>query len=215
MKHKLTISSILVLVLAALFGSLAFAGIQLSVNLAPPAIAVYDQPPCPGDGYIWTPGYYQYGDYGYYWVAGSWVLPPNTGMLWTPGYWAFERGHYNWRAGYWGRDVGFYGGINYGNGYFGTGFTGGRWEGEVFRHNTAVSHVDVRNVHNTFEDRTVIRNVQPQNHAFNGRGGINVQPSRVEAEAARAPHQGPTEAQVSHAQDAHNSHVAAHGGEHR
>ena len=65
MKHRLTFFSILVLV--ALFGAQAFsAGIQFSVNIAPPPIAVFDQPPCPGDGYIWTPGYYQYGDYGYY-----------------------------------------------------------------------------------------------------------------------------------------------------
>ena len=82
-KHNLTM--FLMLLLAALVGSYAFAGIQLSVNIAPPPIAVFDQPPCPGDGYIWTPGYYQYGDYGYYWVPGQWVLPPSAGVLWTPG----------------------------------------------------------------------------------------------------------------------------------
>ena len=92
MKHKLTM--FLILVLAALFGAHAFAGIQLSVNIAPPPIAVFDQPPCPGDGYIWTPGYYQYGDYGYYWVPGAWVLPPSVGLLWTPGYWGFAGGKY-------------------------------------------------------------------------------------------------------------------------
>ena len=84
MQHKLAIC--LVLALAALAGPPAFAaGIQLSVNIAPPPIAVFDQPPCPGDGYIWTPGYYQYGDYGYYWVPGQWVMPPSVGVLWTPG----------------------------------------------------------------------------------------------------------------------------------
>jgi hypothetical protein len=213
MKYKITLS--LILVLAAVFGSQAFAGVQFSVNIAPPPIAVYDQPPCPGDGYIWTPGYYQYGDYGYYWVPGHWVLPPSAGLLWTPGYWGFEGGRYLWHAGYWGPQVGFYGGINYGNGYFGTGFTGGRWEGGVFRHNTAVSIVDTKNVHNTYVDRTVVRNVQTQNHAFNGPGGIRAQPSRAETEASRAPHQPPTQAQVSHAQEAHNNHLAAHGGERR
>ena len=79
MKNKLTMS--LILVLAALFGSHAFAGIQFSVNIAPPVIAVFDQPPCPGDGYIWTPGYYQYGDCGYNWVPGAWVLSPSVGLL--------------------------------------------------------------------------------------------------------------------------------------
>ena len=56
MKRRVTF---LILALAALFGAHAFAGIQFSVNIAPPPIAVYDQPPAPGDGYIWTPGYYQ------------------------------------------------------------------------------------------------------------------------------------------------------------
>jgi hypothetical protein len=202
--------SSLLLALGALVGA-AFAGVILTVNIAPPPIAVFDQPPCPGDGYIWTPGYYQYGDYGYYWVPGAWVLPPAAGLLWTPGYWGFEGGRYTWHAGYWGPHVGFYGGINYGNGYFGSGFTGGRWEGGVFRHNTAVANVDIHNVHNVYEDRTVVHKVTGPNHAFNGPGGIETRPSREETAAARAPHQGPTPAQVSHAQEAHNQHLAAHG----
>jgi hypothetical protein len=209
MRHKLTL--FLILAMAALFTSHAFAGIQFSVNIAPPPIAVFDQPPCPGDGYIWTPGYYQYGDYGYYWVPGHRVIPPSEGVLWTPGYWGFAGGHYMWHEGYWGPTVGFYGGVNYGNGYFGAGFTGGRWEGHVFRHNTVVTNVDRNNVHNTYEDRTVVREVKGPNHAFNGKGGSMAQPSREEQAAAKAPHQGPTPAQVSHAQEAHNNHMAAHG----
>jgi len=209
MKNKLTM--VLILALAVLFGSHAVAGVLISVNVAPPPIVVFDQPPCPGDGYIWTPGYYQYGAYGYYWVPGAWVLPPSVGLLWTPGYWGFERGRYLWHEGYWGSQVGFYGGINYGNGYFGSGFTGGRWEGGVFRHNTVISNVDRNNVHNTYVDRSAVREIKAPNHAFNGKGGIKAQPSRVEVEASRAPHQGPTPAQVSHAQEEHNNHLAAHG----
>ena len=52
MKRKLTI--LLIAALAAALGSYAFGGIQFSVNIAPPPIAVFDQPACPGDGYIWT-----------------------------------------------------------------------------------------------------------------------------------------------------------------
>jgi hypothetical protein len=212
-KNKLTIP--LILILAALFGSQAFAAVQFSVAIAPPPIAVFDQPPAPGDGYIWTPGYYQYGDYGYYWVPGAWVQPPSVGVLWTPGYWGFAGGRYAWHEGYWGPKVGFYGGVNYGNGYFGSGFTGGRWDGKVFRHNTVISNVDRRVVHNTYEDHTVVRRVTGPNHAFNGRGGIQGRPSHEEEEAGRAPHQGPTREQAARAQEAHNNHVAAHGGERR
>jgi hypothetical protein len=209
MKRKLAM--FLTLVLATFFAAHAFAGIQFVVKIAPPPIVVFDQPACPGDGYIWTPGYYQYGDYGYYWVPGQWVLPPSVGLLWTPGYWGFVGGRYAWHEGFWGPKVGFYGGINYGNGYFGAGFTGGHWEGTVFRHNTAVSNVDRSKVHNTYVDRSVVQEIKGPNHAFNGKGGSKAQPSGGELETGRSPHQGPTPVQVSHAQEAHNNHLAAHG----
>jgi len=209
MKNKLTL--LLALVVALFCGTQAYAGILLTISIAPPPIAVFDQPPCPGDGYIWTPGYYQYGDYGYYWVPGEWVMPPSVGVLWTPGYWGYEGRKYVWHEGYWGPKVGFYGGINYGNGYTGSGFTGGRWNGNVFEHNTAVVKVDRTVVKNIYVDRTVVQEIKGPNHAFNGKGGIKVQPSKDEIDAAKQPHQGPTPVQVSHAQDAHNDHLAAHG----
>jgi hypothetical protein len=209
MKNKIAI--VLILVLGVLSGARAFAGIEVIVKLAPPPIVVFDQPACPGDGYIWTPGYYQYGDYGYYWVPGQWVLPPSPGLLWTPGYWGYASGKYAWHEGYWGPKVGFYGGVNYGNGYPGSGFTGGRWEGKVFMHNAAVSKVDHAVVHNTYVDRTVVQVNKGPNHAFNGKGGIKAQPSDTEVEAGRATHQAPTTEQVSHAQEANQNHLAAHG----
>ena len=75
----------------------------------------------PYDGYHWIPGYWAWGGVGYYWVPGTWVMPPRVGVFWTPGYWGFVAGgRYEFHAGYWGERVGFYGGINYGGGYFGT-----------------------------------------------------------------------------------------------
>lgn len=209
MKNKIAI--VLILVMGILSGARAYAGIELIVNLAPPPIVVFDQPTCPGDGYVWTPGYYQYGDYGYYWVPGQWVMPPSVGVLWTPGYWGYVSGKYAWHAGYWGPQVGFYGGINYGNGYTGSGFTGGRWEGKMFMHNAAVSKVDHNVVHNTYVDRTVVQQIKGPNHAFNGEGGIKAQPSDREVQAGRATHQAPTKEQGSHAQEANQNHLAAHG----
>src|SRR5260221_4441088 len=83
-------------------------------------MVVYAQPICPGEGYIWTPGYWSYSDDGgYFWVPGTWVSAPEVGFLWTPGYWGWANGLYVWNAGYWGSNVGFYGGIDYGFGYFG------------------------------------------------------------------------------------------------
>jgi hypothetical protein len=114
--------------------------VTVGVGIAPPPIPVYAQPVIPGDGYIWTPGYWAYTDDGYQWVDGAWVLAPYPGALWTPGYWAYGPGGYFWNAGYWGPVVGYYGGINYGFGYFGVGFYGGYWNHGAFFYNREYNH---------------------------------------------------------------------------
>ncbi|MDQ2833561.1 MAG: YXWGXW repeat-containing protein, partial [Acidobacteriota bacterium] len=105
------------------------------INQAPPSIPDYEQPTAPGDGYIWTPGYWAWTSDGYEWVQGAWVSAPYTGALWTPGYWGYSPYGYFWNAGYWGPEVGYYGDINYGFGYFGVGFYGGYWGGGQFWYN--------------------------------------------------------------------------------
>ena len=40
------------------------AGIAVSINIAPPVLPVYTQPPCPQDGHLWTPGYWAWGPAG-------------------------------------------------------------------------------------------------------------------------------------------------------
>ncbi len=177
----------------------ASAGISVSITVGPPALPVYVQPPCPTDGYIWTPGYWAYGPDGYYWVPGVWVEPVHPGLLWTPGYWGFAGGFYGWHAGYWGPHVGFYGGVNYGFGYAGAGFVGGVWAGNVFRYNTAVMNVNTTVVRNVYVDRTVINNTTVVNRAsFNGPGGIRAVASVQEQAAMREQHFQPTANQLSH-----------------
>jgi hypothetical protein len=94
----------------------------------PPPLPEYQQPPCPEPNYLWTPGYWSYAQVGYYWVPGVWVAAPYTGALWTPGYWNYDAGRYGWHRGSWGRYIGYYGGVNYGNGYVGRGYYGGYWK---------------------------------------------------------------------------------------
>ena len=177
--------------------------IGVSVHVAPPALPVYAQPPCPGDGYLWTPGYWGYASAGYYWVPGVWVHPPRVGVLWTPGYWGFGAGAYAWHAGYWGPHVGFYGGVNYGFGYAGVGFGGGVWAGSVFRYNTAVANVNTTVVHNTYVNRTVINNTVVNNRAsFNGPGGITARPTAQEQAALHETRYQATGSQLAHVQTA-------------
>ncbi|HEY1801463.1 MAG TPA: hypothetical protein VGG46_11065 [Terriglobales bacterium] len=174
----------------------AFGGIGISVTIAPPVLPVYTQPVCPGDGYIWTPGYWAYGPEGYYWVAGTWVLAPQPGLLWTPGYWGFSSGAYLWHAGYWGPHVGFYGGVDYGYGYGGVGFVGGRWDHGHFFYNTAVSRVNVTVIHNVYHTEVIHRNVSRV--SYNGPGGRNIRPTAEQERFDHERHFERTPVQVQH-----------------
>jgi hypothetical protein len=158
-------------------------GIGVSIRIGPPILPVYAQPICPGAGYIWTPGYWAYGDDGYYWVPGVWVLPPSVGLLWTPGYWGFANGLYLWNAGYWGPTVGFYGGINYGFGYTGTGFYGGYWRGGQYYYNTRVTNVNRTVIHNVYN--TTVVNRGSSRVAYNG-GPHGIQAHATSAQLAAA-----------------------------
>ncbi len=134
--------------------------IGISVGFAPPLLPVYAQPICPGEGYIWTPGYWAWDpdDEDYYWVPGTWVLAPEPGFLWTPAYWGWGGSSFVFYEGYWGPRVGFYGGIDYGYGYSGRGYEGGRWEGNRFYYNRTVNNINVTQIHNVY-NTTIINNV--------------------------------------------------------
>ena len=159
LKNLIKNSVLTTLLVAALMTAplVAHAAVFVSATVAPPAIPDYTQPPAPADGYIWTPGYWAWTDNGYVWVDGAWVLPPYDGALWTPGYWGFGGDAYFWNAGYWGPVVGYYGGINYGFGYFGIGFYGGYWGGGHFWYNTCYNNIGWHGGH-------------IYNHPYNGYG---------------------------------------------
>jgi WXXGXW repeat (2 copies) len=174
------------------------AQILVSANFAPPALPVYEQPLCPAEGYLWSPGYWAWSPYGYYWVPGTWVLPPESGLLWTPGYWAFNDELYYWHPGYWGPVVGFYGGIPYGYGYPGSGYYGGYWRGRQFYYNQTVNNVNITNIHNVYTT-TVTNNTSVNRVSYNGGpGGITVRPFPREEAAARERQVPPTAAQLQH-----------------
>lgn len=187
---------LLVAVFALGFSAKASAQVAISVSFGPPALPVYEQPVCPGDGYIWTSGYWAWDpDYDdYYWVPGTWILAPEVGYLWTPPWWGWENGAFLFHEGYWGPVVGFYGGINYGFGYFGAGFVGGRWDHDHFFYNRSVMNVNVTVIHNVYEER--VNNLVVNHVAYNGGpGGIDARPTPQEEQAARERHVGPVAAQ--------------------
>ena len=183
---------------ATLFGQL-----HVSISIGPPALPVYEQPICPGDGYLWTPGYWAYDDSAsdYYWVDGEWVIAPEQGLLWTPGYWAWGNGGYRFNEGYWGPEVGFYGGINYGFGYSGEGYDGGRWDHGQFFYNRSDNNMDVARNHNVYDSHFTSQN--KSRVSFNGgNGGIEARATSEQEAVGRQRHIAPVALHIEHAQSA-------------
>jgi len=186
----------------------SFAGVFLSVDIAPPEIPVYEQPSIPGDGYIWTPGYWAYSDDGYFWVPGTWVEPPTVGVLWTPGYWGWDGAHYIYNEGYWGPHVGFYGGVDYGYGYGGFGYEGGYWNNGAFYYNTNVTVMGSVTVRNSYR-RDVIDDRGVRRVGFNGGpGGLQARRSADEERAEHEQHIRPNEEQQRQSEMASHNRAA-------
>ena len=174
--------------------------VDISVDIAPPPLPIYEQPPIPATGYLWTPGYWGWDDdTGYYWVPGTWVVPPEPALLWTPGYWGWSDGVYYFHEGYWGPEIGFYGGVAYGFGYTGVGYEGGYWRGGTFFYNQSVNNISNVTITNVYS-KTVVNNAA--NVSFNGPGGITAQPTAQQLAAANQRHIPATTAQVQNVQAA-------------
>jgi len=198
-------SSLFVLALIAISAA-AFGQFSISVSFAPPELPVYEQPLCPDNGYLWTPGYWAYAgdDDGYYWVPGTWVMAPEPGLLWTPAYWSWGGNGYVFNDGYWGQQVGFYGGVSYGYGYYGDGYQGGRWQNGQFYYNRSASNVNVTNVHNVY-NTTIINNTNTRVSYNGGSGGISARPTAQQESVAHERHIPPVAAQTQHAQEARSN----------
>jgi len=124
-------------------------------------------------------------------------LPPAVGLYWTPPWWGWNGAAYVFHAGYWGPSVGYYGGINYGFGYFGTGYAGGYWRSGRFYYNREYNNFGHRHIPWTYS-KPVPR---PDHNGVGwngGVGGMPGQPSSRDQAAARARHWQPTGPQVQH-----------------
>jgi hypothetical protein len=184
---------------AALLAPLAaWSQVSVSITVAPPPLPLYAQPPVPGDGYLWTPGYWAWDPASgeYYWVPGTWVQPPGVGLLWTPGYWGFVGGAYSWHRGYWGPRVGYYGGLNYGYGYTGNGYWGGRWDHGHLRYNGAVNNLPQGRVHGVYHAAVPARPAPHEGFAGGPSHYRGPTPGERRFEAER--HGDPTPAQAEH-----------------
>jgi hypothetical protein len=178
--------------------------ISVSANVAPPPLQIYEQPPMPEGDHLWTPGYWAWdrSDADYYWVPGTWVSAPEPDLLWTPPYWGWNDGSYAFHSGYWAREVGYYGGIDYGYGYTGRGYEGGRWEHGAFFYNRSVNNLGNVRVANVYE-KTVTVNSSSSHVSFNGgRGGTDARATPQQEAFAKERHVDGTPLQTRHVEAA-------------
>jgi WXXGXW repeat (2 copies) len=189
-------SSVLALMLsaapAAIFVVRAQAqmSVDIRVDVAPPPLPFYEQPVIPADGYLWVPGYWAWDPVAvdYYWVPGTWVEPPQRDLLWTPAYWGWNEGRYVFYPGYWGHEVGFYGGIDYGCGYNGDGYYGGRWNNGAFFYNRTVNNVENVRITNIYNETVVVHNTSTRVSFNGGNGGIVARPTPQQEAFGRERH---------------------------
>jgi hypothetical protein len=104
--------------------------------------------------------------------------------------------------GYWGSSVGFYGGVNYGFGYGGRGFEGGRWDRGVFRYNRSVTNVNTTIIRNVYIKKVVVRPLATHTSFNGGPNGVRAQPTVAERRVAKSNHIERTAVQVQHEQAA-------------
>jgi hypothetical protein len=81
--------------------TVALAGTGMEADAAPPP-ARDERPPAPRDGYVWAPGYWDWGGHGYSWVPGRFIFE-RRGAHWVPDRWDQVDSHWQHEAGHWER----------------------------------------------------------------------------------------------------------------
>lgn len=74
-------------------------------EMAPPPPRVEPQPPSPGAGYLWAPGYYAFKSKAYEWTPGAWSRPPQPGLAWVAPTYVTTGGHYYFQPGRWDHPI--------------------------------------------------------------------------------------------------------------
>jgi hypothetical protein len=82
--------------------------------------------------------------------------------------------------------VGYYGGINYGFGYPGAGYLGGRWVGHVFLYNSAANNLNASMLHRAYDEPGVSPRSASRVSYNGGPGGTSSVPTAQERLAAQS-----------------------------
>ena len=71
------------------------------VTQAPPTLQQEVVLAQPSPQHVWIAGYWTWRNEQYQWMAGNWVLPPNSGSVWVAPRWEKQGNAYKFSEGYW------------------------------------------------------------------------------------------------------------------
>jgi hypothetical protein len=76
---RLLVPAVLLFILPAISSAQFGISLSVNVNVAPPELPVYEEPPLPAVGYIFVPGYWFWDTDAsdYVWIPGTWVQRPS------------------------------------------------------------------------------------------------------------------------------------------
>jgi WXXGXW repeat (2 copies) len=79
----------------------SYAGVNVDIDIAPPALRVETAPPA-RVGYVWGPGYWRYDHGRHVWVGGRW-LRERRGYHYVAETWVQAGPHWHFQPGHWER----------------------------------------------------------------------------------------------------------------
>jgi len=98
--HALLLS-VLMAVGGAAVPTIASAGVNIDIDVAPPPIRV-ETIPAPRVGYVWAPGFWEWRDRAHVWVPGHYIRE-HRGYHWVGDHWVQRGPHWHHEAGHWER----------------------------------------------------------------------------------------------------------------
>ncbi len=79
----------------------ACAGAEIVTDTPPPPSRVEHAPP-PRDGYLWSPGHWEWNTHSYVWISGTWIIERRAAH-WVADRWEQVGSQWHFVAGHWER----------------------------------------------------------------------------------------------------------------
>jgi hypothetical protein len=99
--HKALLLGLCMAASVAAMPTVASAGVAIDIDVAPPPVRIETIPP-PREGYVWSPGYWEWRGHEHVWVPGG-MIHERRGYRWVPARWDQRGPHWHHEPGHWER----------------------------------------------------------------------------------------------------------------